>query len=87
MLTIICCAGMVAHVITMLLAMRGNDEFMRGIIGKRVTIAAFVSLSFLTIWGLLTNVGWAPQFPLMFAYGIFLLVHTALIPFINSKRP
>lgn len=86
-LTVICCVGMVGHVITGLMVMRRNDEFMRGIIGKRVTIAAFVTFGFLTIWGLLTNVGWAPQFPLMFAYGVFLLVHTALIPFINAERP
>ena len=86
-LTVISCVGLVGHVITGLLVMRRNDEFMRAIIGKRVTIAAFISFGFLTIWGLLTNVGWAPQFPLLFAYAVFLAVHTALIPFINSERP
>ena len=86
-LTVICCVGMAAHVVTMLLIMRSNDEFIRSLTGKRVTIAAFATFGLLTIWGLLENIGWAPPFTLMFAYALFLLVHTLLVPFINADRP
>lgn len=86
-MTVICCLSMVGHVAAMLTMMRANDEFWRALIGKRIAIAAFATFGILTIWGLLLNLGWAPPFTLMFAYALFLLVHTLIIPFVNAARP
>jgi hypothetical protein len=84
--TAICIVAMLFHVGTLLRVVQGDDEFLRAVAFKRIATAAVITLALATIWGLMSNAGWAPQLPLMFLYFGFALVNLATLVFINADR-
>jgi len=85
-ITVICAAALTMQAATMFSLIKLNDEFMRSLVFKRISLAALITILLVTVWGLLASAGWAPPFEAIYLYLTFLGAHTSLLPFMNADR-
>lgn len=79
-------APVIAHLWSLLAYIRDADEFVRGLVARRLIIAAGISTAIVSAWGQMEIYAGAEHFPLVLFYPLLWAAYGLATPFIRSTR-
>ena len=79
-------APVVGHLWSLLAYIRGADEFVRGLMARRLVVAMGICTAIVSAWGQMEAYAGAAPFPLVLFYPLLWAAYGLTTPFIRSTR-
>lgn len=79
-------APVIGHIWSLLAYLRGADEFVRGLMARRLIVAIGITTAIASAWGQMEAYAGAAHFPLVLFYPLLWAAYGLTTPFIRSTR-